>query len=1059
MPEIERLERAIAALEAQRGTLGDEVVEAALSPMREKLAAWRTRSPPEQKRKQVTVLFADMSGFTTMSETLDIEQVTEIMNALWARLDGVIAAHGGRVDKHIGDCVMALWGAHLAHEDDAERAVRAALEMQQEVAHRKLPIPPSWQSGISIRIGINSGPVLMGEVGTLGEFTAMGDTVNLASRLEEAAPVGGVLISHATYRHVRGLFDVLPQAPLAVKGKLEPVQTYVVQHAKPRAFRMGTRGVEGIETRMVGRETELETLQSAFASAIAEERTWLVTVIGEAGVGKSRLLYEFENWLELRQEHLYYFKGRSIPAWQHIPYSIFRNMFAYRFDILESDSAAVALSKFRVGMAGILPVERADLVGHWVGFDFGAAASPAVQNLSGSPDFGKLATAYLTHYVQALTQRQPMLVFLEDLHWADDSSLDLVQHLLTAIPKARLLLVGLARPDLFERRPEWGDPATQLKASPSLSHQESAGQAVLERIDLKLLSKPASQSLVDEILQKLETIPVPLRDMIVEGAGGNPFYVEELVKMLIDEGVVERGPDAHKAWRANLERLKQVHVPPALTGILQARLDSLPHEERELLQRAAVVGRLFWGAAVADLTDTGINQVKAALGALCKRELIYRRGHSAFAGTQEYVFKHALLHDVAYETVLLKLRRDYHARVARWLETHAGERVSEYAGLIAEHMEQAGQSQQAASYLRQAAQKALAGGALREALNFFKRAMTLLPEESREQAELLVHMGDVLRQMGNYEGARQQLELSLALAQRLGDEKSCAAALSGLGSIVIRQGDWPLARLYLEKGLALARTINDRAKLAQALEYLGWVEMLQGASPQAMATLSESKALYEALEDHLGLARALNSLGVLANIMSEYAKAQRLYQASLELSREAGARRQEAHALNNLGETSRLQGDYAAARQYYQEALDINQEIGDLHGKGSSRSNLGHVAAAMGDYATAVSCYRESMHIMTSIGAIPINLENMAGLAGVLAHTGQPGQAIELIGLVSSHPALRNDTREQFVDPILAKLRAQLSPEEVEAGLKRGKALQLENVVAEILTAVPSFAL
>jgi hypothetical protein len=255
-----------------------------------------------------------------------------------------------------------------------------------------------------MRIGSNTGPVLLGEVGTTGEFTAMGDTVNLASRLEHAALVDGILISHATYRHVRGVFDVQGQDPLSVKGKREPLQTYVVHAAKPRAFRVGTRGIEGIETRMVGREADFQRLQNAFTAAVAHCATHLVTVIGEAGVGKSRLLYEFENWIELRPETITDFKGRTTPTLQRVPYSLVRDMFAYRFGILESDSPAEALEKFRLGMAEVLPPERADLVGHLIGFDF--SASTAVRNLLGSTGFGELARVYLTTYLRELAARR-----------------------------------------------------------------------------------------------------------------------------------------------------------------------------------------------------------------------------------------------------------------------------------------------------------------------------------------------------------------------------------------------------------------------------------------------------------------------------------------------------------------------------------------------------------------------------------------------------------------------------------------------------------------------------
>ncbi|HET7091058.1 MAG TPA: adenylate/guanylate cyclase domain-containing protein, partial [Anaerolineae bacterium] len=477
MTEREQLEQAMAALEAQRAILGDTVVDAALAPMREKLAELSTGAIPTEQRKQVTVLFCDLVDFTPLAERMDPEDVQAILHSYFGPWREAIARWGGQLEKFIGDAVMAVFGISTASEHDPENAIRAALAVRDGLAAFNAGLELRYGVQLSMRVGIHTGPVLVGAMGRIGDFTVTGDTVNLASRLEGKAPPDEILISHDTYRHVRGVFDVLPQAPLTVKGKTEPVLTYIVQRAKPHAFRMGTRGIEGIETRMIGREAEMLALQNAYADAMDMGETRLVMVVGEAGVGKSRLLYEFENWIELRPEGIYYFKGRAAPALQGVPFGIIRDMFAYRFDILESDSTATALDKFRTGMAGSLAPERADLVGHMIGFDF--SASPVVQSLVGSPDFGKLAKAYLTNYVQALAERQPMVMFLEDLHWADDSSLDLVEHLVTSVPKAQLLIVGLARPALFERRPYWGE-----------------GEAAFGRLDLKLLSRRATRALV-----------------------------------------------------------------------------------------------------------------------------------------------------------------------------------------------------------------------------------------------------------------------------------------------------------------------------------------------------------------------------------------------------------------------------------------------------------------------------------------------------------------------------------------------------------------------------------
>jgi ABC-type oligopeptide transport system substrate-binding subunit/class 3 adenylate cyclase len=744
MTEREQLEQAIAQLETQRATLGDGVVDVSITALREKLAA--LERTPEQ-RKQATILFADLSGYTAMSETMDAEEVSEVMNALWQRIDAAIVEHGGRIDKHTGDGVMAVWGVQEVREDDPEQAIRAALAMQAALTEFKV------SHNINMRIGLSTGLVLLGTVDTTGEFSIFGDTVNLASRLEEIAPTGGVLISHDTYRHVRGVFDVLEQEPILLKGKTRPVQTYVVQRAKPRAFRLPTRGVAGVETRMVGRDAELLMLQNMFRDAIEDAEAQVVTVVGDAGVGKSRLLYEFEKWIELQPEQVWRFEARATPETEARPYGLIRRMFANRFEILGSDSAAEVRHKFRAGMAVALNSDQAALVGQLLGLDF--SASPAVQTRLGSESFGEMATTHLANYLQTIASN-PTVILLEDIHWADDSSLDLLDHLVGAVPTVRLLVICLARPPLFERRPSWGE-----------------GREAHTQINLKPLSRRASRALVGEILQKAEGIPHELRDLIVEGAEGNPFYVEELVKMLIEDGVIVPG---HDHWQVELQQLARVHVPPTLTGVLQARLDSLPPKEKMLLQRAAVVGRLFWDTAVAELkakegSGLGKEEIGSLLEAVRDRELVFRREHSAFAGAEEYIFKHTSLRDVTYETVLLNLRRVYHGQVARWLEVAAGKRIGEYLGLIAGHYELAGEGEKAVEYLLRAGDQARLAYACQEASGYYHRALPLLEEQGKldQMARTLMKLGLTYDLSFDFQGSRQAYERGFTLWQRAGD--------------------------------------------------------------------------------------------------------------------------------------------------------------------------------------------------------------------------------------------------------------------------------------------------
>jgi len=1006
-----------------------------------------------KERRMVTILFSDVKGSTQMAENLDPEEWVEVMEGAFDVLIEPIYRYEGTLARLMGDAILAFFGAPIAHEDDPERACRAALEIiegaQKYAAwlEEERGIP-----GFNVRVGINTGLVVVGEVGSdlRVEYTAMGDAVNLAARMEQAAPVGGILISHDTYRHVRGVFDVRPQEPLTVKGKAEPVQTYIVERAKPRAFRMARRGVEGIETRMVGRDAELLMLQDTFRDAMEDAETRVVTVVGEAGVGKSRLLYEFENWIELLPDRIYYFKGRAAPEMQAIPYGIIRDLFAYRFDIRESDSAATVLDKFRTGMAGILDADRADLVGHLMGFDF--SVSTAVRNLLGSPSFKELAIAYLTNYLRAIAG-QPTVIFLEDAHWADDSSLDLLDHLVTEIPDARLLVVCLTRPLLFERRPNWGDPLT----SPLDSARDKLRAGVREtyaRLDLKPLSRRASRALVSEILQKVDQVPEDLRDLVVDSAEGNPFYVEELVKMLIEDGVIQRGK---KRWRVELDRLADVRVPPTLTGVLQARLDSLPREEKEVLQRASVVGRLFWDAAVAELAANDAdrldkNEIAPLLDAVRGRELVFRRERSAFEGAEEYIFKHAVLRDVTYETVLLKLRRLYHAQVAKWLETNAGERLGEYLSLIAGHYELAGEQAKAADYLQRSGEELYKVSAFRDAIGAFERALTMLPEgDVVSRAALLVKLGAAYERVGDFLTATQHLEQGLTLAREAGDPQTEVAALNKLGEVAWLQGAYEAAARHVERGLALARERDDRGGTALALWSLGYLAWRRGDFEAADSYLEESLAIYRELGDRLGIADVLTALGVAAQLRREREKAWRYLEKSLAIFKEIGDRRGVAGCLINLGETARqLEKQYEEAGRYYEESLAVSREIDFRRGVAINLLNLGHIHAGLGETEVAWEYFREGLTESLAIGVIPNTLHVLVGVARLQAQAGQHEQAAELLGLALNHPASDADV-EGEAEPVLATLREALPADQLEAALERGKSLDLERVVAEVL--------
>ena len=1067
------------ALEAQRAILGDDVVATLVASINHKLKALQDQTPREQQRKQVTILLADVSGFTAMAETMDAEELARVMNGLWLMLDSVIVDHGGRIDKHIGDAVMAIWGAEAAREDDPERAVRAALAMQAALAALDVAGAAAHavaRHELAMRIGISTGPVLLSQVGTVGEFTAIGDAVNMALQLERACPIGAILMAHDTYRHIRGIFDVQPHELPVAKGRGETIATYVVLRAKARALRMATRGLEGIETRMIGRQVEMLALQAAYEDAIESRETRVVTVVGEAGVGKSRLLYEFDNWLELRPEVIRYFKGRATPNTQHLPYSLFRDLLANRFGILDSDSVAVALDKFRRGMTGALEPDLADVVGHWLGFDF--SSSEAVRRLLDAPGFMATARAYLTRYLRAFTStpprtptpgltEMPVVILLEDVHWADDQSLDLATYLAEAIPAARLLIVAVTRASLFERRPNWGE-----------------GQAAFQRISLAPLSKRASRALVNEVLQRVDKVPDALRDLIIEAAEGNPFYVEEMVKMLIEQGVIERGIRNYELgirneeqrsrgdslpatdllttdllttdllttehWTVHTDKLATLKVPPTLTALLQARLDGLPRAERETLQRASVIGRIFWDDAVADLFETEREEVIPTLEAVRGRELIFRREYSVFADVGEYIFKHALLRDVTYETVLLKRRVQYHGRAARWLESHAGERRDEYLGLIAEHYIQAGEAQRAAALLEQSGEEALRVGAFAVARRALERALALRAAAGERGGpatmKALIGVGQACRVLGDLAAAEAALERGLAEARQAGEPAAEAEALAALAATASDRGQYDRARALAEAALPLGRALGGRL-LALTQQRAASILWIMGDLAAAQAHATEALTASRAGADVVGEIDALYTLGNIATDRRELEQAVEIFERVLALSRRANHLSHEARALVNLGNIAYLRGDYAAARENGHAARGRFQELGQQRSVVVALGNLSQADLRLGDVVAARRGACEALDLAQSLGAQPWVLWTVFLSGQILAETGDTARALALYGLARAHPATDNQVRTE-IDEEIGRLG--LPAAVVEAGLAAGAKLDLAAVVEEI---------
>jgi class 3 adenylate cyclase/tetratricopeptide (TPR) repeat protein len=1001
--DVEKLKQAISALEAQRQSLGDEVVETALAPMRAKLAGLQAGEQGEQ-RKLVSVLFADLAGFTSLASGMDAEDLQEVINAYFQRWTACIKRQGGMVEKYIGDAVLAVFGLPSAHEDDPERAIRAALDMQQELKQLNEGFERDHRLRLSMRVGINTGEVVVSLTGERGgeEFVVIGDTVNLASRLQAAAPPDGILISHATYRHVRGLFETSSFGPLELKGVSQPVQAYWIKAAKPRAFPLASRGVEGVETRMVGRQEEFKRLQVAFYKATQANTVHGVTLVGEAGVGKSRLLHEFEQWLDLSPERVFYLRGRAHHSSQFAPYSLIRDLLAFRFQVQDSDPPAVVRTKVEqaIGEAQKEDSEyqmRAHWLARLLGFEIGAS-----EHLHGiEADARALhdrALVYLGDYFRALGTTNPVVVLLEDLHWADDSSLDLINRLQSALAKGPFFILAAARRSLFERRQDWGE-----------------GLSWHTRIDLNPLSKVESQALVAAILEKVQPLPVGLRDLVVNTAEGNPFYIEELIKMLIEDGVIVKGQER---WIVEQDHLGQLRIPTTLVGVLQARLDSLKPEQRTYLQCGAVIGRLFWDKAVDKLRAAGEDEnslppleASQILDTLRSREMIYRQDQSTFQDMAEYLFKHALLRDVTYSSLLKRQRRVYHGLAASWLEEVTGrkQRSGEFSMLIAEHYEAAGQPEQAAQWYLSAGRTAAARFANQEALRALSKALELAPQpDAGWKFTVLLELDKVYDLLGNrtdqipnlaaleaaaeqsgdstlmataalrqakfafqtaaYPAAIEHAQRAEELAQQSDNKELAARSSLSQAETLIRQGEFSQAGLHARRALTLAGEQGITGIEAEGYRSLGLVAFFKGDFPLARSNFTQALELFQQAGDRRGEGMAINNLGGATFDMGEYNEARNYYSRSLELCRSIGDRTGEGRALNNLGIVAVTQADFSQAEVYYQQGLEIIREIGHRSHESSALDNLGILALYRYQYSLAEKYLLQSLALSQQIG-------------------------------------------------------------------------------------------
>jgi class 3 adenylate cyclase len=631
---------------------------------------------PGEERRLVSILFVDVVGFTARAEQLDPEDVRAFLQPYYERVRTELERHGGTVEKFVGDAVMGVFGAPTAYGDDPERAVRAAFAVRD------------WaeQGGLEVRIAVNTGEaiVTLEAVPGRGEAMVAGDVVNTAARLQSAAPVGAVIVGEETYAATRNAVEYRPAQPVLAKGKSAPVRAWLAVRATSRA---GERPMAPVP--MIGRERELGVLTGAWERVVGEGRAQFVTVFGPAGIGKSRLGLELAEVVGRQGGRAA--RGRATPYGESTPYGGFAQLLKQTAQIFDNDDPAEAQAKLRSRLA--------DLVG-----PAGAEEhAPQLEVLLGLGDAG-IATDRETLFfsarvfVEALGMSAPTLLLFEDIHWADSSQLDLLEMLASRVREVPVLFVALARPELLTERPTWGGGLPAYSALP-----------------LDPLDPAGSRDLAEQLLARTGVAEGSEAARVAEMAEGNPLFIEELSASIA-------------------ERSTAGELPTSVRAIIAARLDSLPLEERSVLVDASVAGRVFWRGALEEMAEHP--DLSATLSSLEDRGLVGREAVSRIKGDQQFAFKHALIQDVAYQTLPRAERRSRHAAVARFLESTTDRSQSREA--LGRHWREAGESSRAVEHLVAAADQAGRGWAKGHALALYTQALDLLPEDDSRRRSVML---------------------------------------------------------------------------------------------------------------------------------------------------------------------------------------------------------------------------------------------------------------------------------------------------------------------------------
>ena len=881
------------------------------------------------ERKQVTVLFVDVAGFTSLSERLDPEEVHRLMSRAFDLMLAEVHRYEGTVNQFLGDGIMALFGAPIAHEDHARRAVHAALGIQRALDDYQTELAPR---GISFRArqGLNTGLVVVGAIGSdlRMDYTAVGDTTNVAARLQQAGEPGRVTVGEATHRLVRGYFETRPLGEIHLKGKAEAVAAWEVVAAHETRTRLEVEADRGL-TPLVGRERELGLLLDAFARARTGHGQ-VVFLVGEAGIGKSRLL------LELRQrigDDAAWQEGHCLSFGKAMAFHPLVDLLRRQFGVEEADGEAAIAAKLERGVAEIgedlAPV--APYLRALLSIDPGDAE---VRAISPAQRRGETFEALRRLLVRA-AERRPQVLVIEDLHWIDGATEQFLAMLADSVPALQALLVFTYRPGYASR---FGERSYFTRVVPAaLSAEDSARMAAA--------------------VLATDTLPEELRTFVAAKAEGNPFYVEELVKSLEESSALRR-----EDGRLALARpLTEIAVPGTIQDVIAARIDRLPEAPKRTLQLASVIGREFTRRLVDRLAEIR-ERSEEFLRELTALELIHER---RLFPELAYMFKHALTQDVAYASLLVQRRKELHGLVGLAIEELYADRLPEHYEMLAHHFSQAENWERALGYLLKAADKATKAFGLRQAIELYGQAL----EAARHLGEavpvttlMTLHRAraDLFLGVGEFDRSRKAAEALVGLARRVQDHPAEAGALIRVAAALQWEEDFPGALERAREAIEIAEAVGAQAPLGGALYVRGYVHLLSGRLDRGEEDLGRALAIGRAMGDLSRQALALHALALRQNWQGQYRASLELAVEGVKIAREHRLAVPLLRCLWNQGVAWTDLGDYDAALAALGEGLALAEKIGDDAFISRFRNTVGWLRIDIGDFARGIELSEQS---------------------------------------------------------------------------------------------------